>query len=596
MNKARRKRYRRGTFKRLAQESLVLSSTRRFSSRFVRFFESGFASPLLTSAKKTDDFAREKITGPLYKKIGIRKNLSMPTRNAVASLISRSPVIKTVNEFRTAFLNTSMRSVGIFLLTFGIYAAAIFLLKSYVSLALGTEASVDDLSFAAVTALAGIILTAFGEKSILSSVGNGRIVGQLLLKCLGVNDSSVDRNVSSPKGTAAGVSFLLGSLFGITTLFFTPASVMYFILTLLTFIAIFHIPEFGLLLTAASFSFVSAEVLATIVSVTFASFLIKCIRLKRNFSFGTADAVVLLLFAVMFVSCVTSEGSVSSKELYVLTFTSVYFLSKNLLASEKLVYQTFNALCTGLSFGMALYILGDFASLIPHDDLRMGALWLARYTLTPDMLLMSVSAVLPFALASFSAVDARRPKKLFLLLTLACAVLVDSLVFYLLLLISVLVFAANAYKAPVGALLCAVVTIPPVAALAYDFTSSSLVGFGEKTVYDVSAQALIQKPFANFWSGFFTYGGVLAVLLFIAAVLLIFQRVYGSMSGNNGNRVSLFGGTAAASVMNLLICSFIFDPFSDFGIYALIWFVLGFCGFVNNPSFYGAVSKTEQEV
>lgn len=584
MNKARRKRYRRGAFKRLAQESLVLSSTRRLSSRFVRFFESGFASPLLTSAKKTDDFAREKITGPLYKKIGIRKNFSMPTRNAVASLISHSPVMKTIGGIRTAFLNTSMRSVGVFLITFGIYAAAIFLLKSYVSLALGTDASTDDLAFAAVTALAGIILAAFGEKSILTSVGNGRIIGQLLLKCLGVNDSAVDRNVSASSGTAVGISFLLGSLFGIATLFFTPASVMYFILSLVITIAILHIPEFGLLLAAASFSFVSTDIVASVVAVTFVSFLIKCVRLKRNFGFGTADAVVLLLFTAMFVSCVTSEGSVTSKELYVLCFTAVYFLSKNLLCSEKLVYQTLNALCIGLSFGMALYILGDLATLIPHSDLRMGAVWLTRYTLDTDMLLMSVSAMLPFALSSFSTIDKRRPRRLFLLLTAACAVLADCALFYVMLMVSVLVFFATAYKAPVGALLGAAVLIPPVAVIAVDHTSGTVASFGGKTFFDASAAELAEKQFANFWSGIVDFGGMLTTVLFILAVLLILQRVFGSMIGHNGNRISLLGGTAAAAVLNTLLCSFILDPFADLKMIAVIWFILGFCGFVNKPS------------
>ncbi len=584
MNKARKNKYRRSAIKRLVQESFVLSSTSRLSSRFVRFFESGFAAPLLRSAKKTDDFAREKISGPLFNKTGFRKNFSMPTRNAVSSFISRSRAMKTVGDIRNAFLTTSLRSVGVFLFTFGIYAAAIFLLKSYVSLALGSGANPDDLSFAAVAALAGIILTCFGDKSIINAIGNGKTVGQLLLKCLGVNESSVDKNSSAAKRTNAGGAFLLGSLFGAATLFFTPASVMYFIFALIVIIGIFHIPEFGLLLAAASFSFVSVKIIGVLVAVTLVSFLVKCLRLKRNLSFGSADAAMLLLFVAMSVSCITSQGSISRRELYVLCFTSVYFLAKNLICSEKLVYQTLNALCTGLCFGMALYILGDFATLIPHDDLRMGAVWLTSHTLDTEMLMMSVAVILPFALSSFSSVDSRRPKRLFVLLAIACAVISDIALFYVLLLVSMLVFVANAYKAPIGALLCAVVAVPTVSVLAYDLTSSSEIASRAKTVYDTAEQALVEKPFGNLWTGIFNYGGTVVIVIFVLALLLILQRVYGSMIGNNGNRASLFGGTVAASVINMLICSFMFDPFSHMQVFSIIWFVLGFSAFVSKPS------------
>lgn len=578
MNKARKKTYKRGFAKRLVRESFVLSSTRYLSSRFVRIFESGFVSPLLTSANKVNRFAREKITGPLYKKIGIRKNFSMPARNALASFFANNPIMKSLASFRAAFLNTSVRSVGIFLLTFGIYAAAIFLLKSYVSLALGTEASIDDLSVAAVTALVGLLITAFGDRSILTALGNSRIIGSLLTNCLGVNESSLERYSSVSSGTAVAFGFLLGSLFGISTLFFTPACVLFFIAALLTCIAILNIPEFGLLLAASTFSFLPVGISAVVCAVSLISYLFKCVRLKRNFRFGTADAVVLIMLAVMFVSCFVSEGNASRGELYVLCFTAVYFLAKNLLCSETLVIQTLNALCTGANIGMALYILGDFATLIPHTHLRSAAIWLTSYTLDADMLLMLVSVTLPFALSSFSSVGGRRPREGFVLLAVVCAVLVDSLMFYVLLFVSFFVFVAVAYKAPVGALLASAVVIPPFTGLAFDYTLSSAVAFGVGTNYDSAFAASAEIQTFNYWSALYEVAGGIALVLFVGAVLLILQRVFGAMIGNNGTRSALFGGTAAASVINAVICSFIFNPFSDLRIYAVMWFVLGLCG------------------
>ena len=115
MNRARRKTNRKGKTKRLVNESLVLSATRFVSSHVVRFFETGFASPVFNSVKKVDDFARKKITGPLFEKTELRKNITQPIRNSFSLVFERVAIFRKLKEFRLAALNASLRSVGIFL-------------------------------------------------------------------------------------------------------------------------------------------------------------------------------------------------------------------------------------------------------------------------------------------------------------------------------------------------------------------------------------------------------------------------------------------------------------------------------------------------
>ncbi len=578
MSKARKKTYKQGTAKRLAQESLILSCTRFLSSRFVRFFESGFASPLLRSVDTVDNFARKRITGPLFRKTGMKKNFSMPARNAVASFVANNRVSKLFASFRTAFLNTSFRSVGIFLLTFGIYAAAIFLLKSYVSLELGAAASIDDICVAAITALAGLLFTAFGEKSILNAVGKSRIIGGLLSRNLGVNESSLDRYAACSTGTAIGFGFLLGSMFGIATLFFPPINVLFFMLAVLIALTVMHIPEFGLLLAVSAFSFIPLGLTSAIICVTFISFLFKCIRLKRNFRFGTADAAVLLMFVVMYFTSFVFGGT-SVGEYYILVFTAVYFLAKNLLCSEKLVVQTFNALCSGITLGIVLYILGDFASLIPHLHLREAAFWLSSNTLNADMLAMLTVCFLPFALSSFSALLGKRTRNRFLFCALAGAFVIDSKLFYLLLAVSVLVYVATAHKAPFGALLCAAIVIPPLLMFTSDYSLSSAVAVG-RSGYDPSLAIDSDVAFSNLWAGMYDISNGATVALFALALLLIMQRIFGASLGNSASRNSQFGGTVASSAVMLLVCMSLFNPFSDLRSLIAMWFVFGLCGAV----------------
>lgn len=578
MSKARKKSYKQGTAKRLAQESLILSCTRFLSSRFIRLFESGFASPLITSADTVDGFARKRITAPLSKRLGLKKNFSMPARNAVASFFANNRVFGLLASFRRAFLNSSIRSIGVFLLTFGIYAASIFLLKSYVSLELGADASIDDVCVAAITALAGLLFTFFGEKSILAAVGKSRIVGGLISKSLGVNESSLDRNISASSGTAVGFGFLLGSLFGISTLFFSPIKVLLFLLAVTLAFTVMNIPEFGLLLTVLVFSFVPIRLTSIIVLITLASFLLKCIRLKRNFRFGTADAVVLLMLVLMYFTSLVFEG-ISVGESYILIFTAIYFLAKNLLCSERLVVQTFNALCSGITLGIVLYILGDFAALIPHLHLREAALWLSSSVLDADMLALLTVCIMPFALSSFSGSLGKRTRSRFLFFALIGAFVIDSKLFYILLAVSVLVYVAVAHKALFGALLGSLIIIPPLLVLASDYSLSSAVAIG-RSGYDISLALNSETVFQNLWTGLYEISNGATVALFALALTLIIQRVFASLLGERVKQTSVFGGPVAASAVMLIVCTSIFNPFSDLRSLIAMWFIFGLCGAV----------------
>ena len=578
MSKARKKTYKQGTAKRLVQESLILSCTRFLSSRFVRLFESGFASPLIKSTEKVDDFARKKITGPLYKKVGVKKNFSMPARNTVASFVENNRVSKLLASFRNAFLTATFRSVGIFLLTFGVYAAAVFLLKSYVSLDLGTNAAITDVCVAAITALAGLLFTLFGDKGILAVVGKSRIVGGLISRNLGVNDSSLIRFSSSKPRTYAGFGFLLGSLFGIVTFFFHPANVLLFLLALTVAAIIFNVPEFGLLLAVSVFSFVPMWFAAVTVLLTLLSYLFKCVRLKRNFRFGTSDAVVLLMFAVMYFTGIIFEGT-NSGEYCILIFTAVYFLAKNLLCSKTLVVQAFNALCSGVTLGIVLYILGDFALLIPHDHLRNAAFVVTGNTLGADILAMLTVCVLPFALSSSSAVLGNKARNRFVFCALAGAFVIDSKLFYVLLAVSMLVYIATAHKAPFGALLCGGIIIPPILAITSDYTVSSAVSVG-RTVYDQTLALEMSDSFTNFWSGLYNISNGATVTLFAIALILIMQRAFHATIAHDRNANLPFGGTVAASAVMTVVSTVLFNPFSDLRSLVAIWFVLGLCGAV----------------
>lgn len=579
MSKARRKTHKTGSMNRLVRESLILSCTRKLSSRFVRFFESGFASPLLTSAKKVNRFVRQRVTGPIFNKLGVRRNIAMPARNSVAGFVENNAITRFVIKLRDFLLNASMRTAGVFMFTFGLYAAAIYVLKNYVSLG-GYGINPDDFTVASVVLLFGLILTMFGDKKILTTLGNSKIVGPLLYNSLGINDSSFIRRSKDKMKSAIGYAFLCGTLFGSATLFVAPIKVLLFLLYIITFAVIINIPEFGILLAVITLSFLPAGVVSAISSITLLSYFFKCVRLKRNFRFGTADAMFLLTYACLFVASAVSGADISQGESYLLTFAALYFAVKNSLCSEKLVVQTFNALCLSAEIGMALYILGDFATLIPYTQLRKFAILLSQNTMSPQIITVLVAAALPFALSSFSKAVERKPRRLFLLLALGTAVAIDSIPFYVMLVVSILVYTSFAYKAPFGAVLGGAIIIPPMLVIAKMLgVSGSESFFGEGRI-DACFEIAKNLSLESFWAGLFEVGGAVSSLLLVLSGLLIFQRVIGSYVGENGTPLAIYGGTVTASAVMMVVCTFGINMFADVRILALLWFILGLCGSV----------------
>ncbi len=579
MNKARKKTYKTGMAKRLVRGSLFLSFTRFVSSRVVRFFETGLASPLFRSVKTVDHFVRKSVTGPLFKKVEFRKNFAIPAHNGVARFFANNSIMQRLVQMQSKVLNSTLRTAGLFLLTFGIYAAAIFMLKRFVSLSVG-EADTDDLIISALAVIGGLLLTSFGDKSIITALGGGKITGNLLSNVLGLNDSSLYKASRQKRKTSIGMSFLLGSVLGVLTMFVSPLTILASIAAAVLVITVFNVPEFGLLLTLVAVLALPVEIIGGMSLVTLASYLLKFLRLKRNLRFGTADALVLLLFIVMLLTGLISDGGLSTGEIWMLTFTAMYFVVKNGICSEKLVVQASNALCTGAFLGMVLYILGEFTPMITHSQLSVFARVITYARPDASMLAVTVAAVMPFAFASFSANAARRRNILFLLLAAACAFISDSFMFYALLAISLFVFIAFAFKAPFGAAVSGGIILTPVLMLVSDFTHASAVTAFSQSVNDIALADSNQALSANLWGGVSEAAGIIILLLLAISVLLIFHRALSANLLAKSPRGVLVTGMVLASTVMVMAESFMFNLLSDLRVLLVVWFLLGMCGSV----------------
>ena len=589
MNKARRKSNRRSAFKRLVRESFLLSATRALSSRVVRFFQSGLASRALTSVKATDGFTKKRVTGPLIKKTKLRKNFSMPARNAIASFCANNNFLKRLSSARTSLLNTPIRSIGIFLFTFGVYAAAMILFKRFVNLPLG-EASADDLIFSGLVLIAGALLTLFGDKSNIEVLSNGKISGSLLSGVLGVNDSSLNRIPEKQSKVGAGVGFLLGSICGALTVFFSAVMIATAILAVALVSTIICIPEFGLMLTVAAIAILPIEWVAAFAGVTLASYVIKCLRLKRNFRFGTADFIMLLLFILTPFCGIGFQGGTEKGGGYLIFGMALYFAVKNLVCTKKLLLQTFNAICVGSFLGMTAYVIGEIAYMIPHPQINALATAVSEHAMSADMLAVLASVSLPFVVSSFSEFGTQRKNWLYLLLTVLCAFLSGSIMFFVMLALSVFVHVSVSYKAPVGAAVSAAVSLPVIIGYISSVAHSKAVSCFASLDFDSAFCLSWDFTATTFWSGFSKLNGGVCAILCGAVVVFALQRAFATAVLNRSEKITLLGGTIASSALLMVACTVLFNLLADLRIVAILWFLLGLCG-----SSYTVLYKAETE-
>ena len=547
------------------RESFVLSLTSRLSAFIVKVFESGFLSPLLSSVRRTDSFFADKVVAPLKRQFGSERKKQKTLRGAAASFFAGNRVFNALRALKDGFLATSLRSAGVFLLTYGVYTAAIFLLRRYTS---GEgDIGISGVSTAAVSFVAGLILVVFGEKSILSALGNGRVTGQLLCVCLGINESSL---CLPEKGrNATGLAFLFGSLCGILTLFVEPARVLFAIFLALVAFAVFNVPEFGLFSAIALLAVIPGRQLVILLLCTLASYLFKCLRLKRNLRFGTADVAFAAVFAVKALFVITGGGDPAPE---LLCCMCVYFITKNVVCSERLVAQAVNVVCLGVSLAAAFRIVNGVSWLIYPESLRSAVIALTSCAASiKDPLFLFLPAV-PLALSRLASPGGRKLGISALLLMTAAAATEDDVSFALLAVVAVLAYFTFAHKAPGGALLAGAAAIPAVALLAdlrYGVVPNSI-----RRTFAISLH-LGESP-----SGLAVFGALFAFILLAAALLLSLQRSFGALRYNNSRSATIVCGAVAASAITAVLALAFSDPFADTRAFAVLWFTLGLQGSV----------------
>lgn len=260
---------------------------------------------------------------------------TVTARGRIAAAMEQSVLRRGAYALMEGFLNCSLRTLGAFFLTSGIYSALITLLLAVVWQERVPNGFYLFLALA-ITLFGGLLL--FSDRSVGYAVYRGRLTGALLHNSLGVSSDAI-RDIPEKGKAMYAVAVPLGMIFGSITAFTGPAYPSLALLLLVVMLIVLTTPESGILLALIAAPFVGllpyAPLWLTLLVVLSAlGYLAKLLRGTRAFRMEIQDfALLLFLVGTLFTGVSVAGGSAMLSASLCAVLILIYFPAVNILAT-----------------------------------------------------------------------------------------------------------------------------------------------------------------------------------------------------------------------------------------------------------------------
>jgi len=251
--------------------------------------------------------------------------------------VLNSRIVRFFVKIKDALCNASIKSYGVFLLTFGL--ATLFLhFAEYYFLDFSATPTKALIAGAVITVLGFPLL--FFDAPVVESLQRWRFTSAVLFDALCIKKAT---NLRSEKRAdraiipvTIGIFFAaMGFIFSLYTVAIATLSVTFTALSLSS-------PEFALMTTLLALPFIpslphSTLILTVLVGIAIVSFASKVLLGKRFFHFEQYDALLLIFMLFVLVSGIFNKGLVSfEKSLSLIVIAGVYFLVSNVIVNRRL--------------------------------------------------------------------------------------------------------------------------------------------------------------------------------------------------------------------------------------------------------------------
>ena len=546
--------------------SFLLSRISRLSARCTWSFRRGFLSRLFCRGDKAEQCLRTGLAATALEHIGYRDLISKPVKKAVAAGSWESVLFARADGLRRAFLHTKARFFGIALMVFAVYAAGIYFAKELMDIGVSGN-SPWDLVTAGVLLPISLFLI-FCGKPMSSFLGDSHIVSHLLVDILGM-DPAAFRGGDDKVTARGGIAFITGAAAGLATFFVSPWQVLLLAASLMFLLCIPAVPEMGLLLAVVLLPLTPLRYTAFFTALAAFGYLLKFFRLKRTFRFGVPEVMMLLTVAAFGLSAMSTGNYFWFGRM--LLFGCIWFLTVNLITTERLLRKYMSAIVYGGIITLTLVLIGKLSAVMEFPAVLQG-IRLPGFLMSGETLKCYMLMLTPFALMH----GGRRCGFVLLLLLCGNVYLMGSMWMAAGLLLGVLLYAALGHGAWVGsgifgAAACAA-ALPLVGDklgnLGDGFSASAQelicrfpwtgVGAGDGAVLTAAlAEGLRPDGFAsNLYMRLLLDGGIILLVLFVCCIFFSWQRLFTCLreyvNGEEKRRTILCGTVIASSILFLL--------------------------------------------
>lgn len=302
------------------RSSVILSSIDRFSQKIYSWLKTGLFGTAF-SAYSESTFS-PKGEGR------ISRYIITPMRRMVSRRLDECCAVNLVRRLTDYLLRCRLRVYGTFLLTFGIYAAATFLLTL-----LGTSATPSLTGILVALCCMGASIPLLLSNLTLSEAMLNSSLTIRLATLLGIRRESLRAEGAVGRSNWA---FIAGMLLGSLTLFVPTVYVAGAGLAIILAYRVFATPELGVLVLFFAMPFLPTMVLVALVCYTALCYGVKLLLGKREFHLFPVDAAALafaicLAFAGVFSF---SEGS-RKPALVLICFLLSYILTVSLMRTRE---------------------------------------------------------------------------------------------------------------------------------------------------------------------------------------------------------------------------------------------------------------------
>ncbi len=274
-------------------------------------------------------------------RLGKKGHNGRPLRRGVAQAMDQSYLRKGAYRLVDSVCRCSLRSVGLFLLSMGAYAAMISWLIASV-----WQGGVPD-AFRLFSGLAllvvGVMLT-FSEQSLGFALCKGALLSWIMREMLSFSEDALkDVPRAGRREYAFAVPF--GMVIGTAMAIVGPMQVLIATLALLLFFTVFVTPEAGVMLLVLFAPFVGLVpygelALGIGIFAAAAGYFCKLLRGTRSFHMEILDFAVLALLLFTLLSGVfTTDGQGRVDALIAALVISFYFPAVNILATPHWLYR-----------------------------------------------------------------------------------------------------------------------------------------------------------------------------------------------------------------------------------------------------------------